>query len=89
MESFIKVYPNPASDHLTIEYSFSENQAGIFVMYDVLGKEVMNKILSANKKRAQFNLTQLNSGLFYYCIIANNNAIARDKIIIIKKESHQ
>jgi uncharacterized repeat protein (TIGR01451 family) len=55
------IYPNPASDRITIE--FGEETSGVLLLVDMTGKVVKTKMLSKDKK-AEIGLEGLSSGLY-------------------------
>ncbi len=76
LESFLKIYPNPASDYLVFE---SNEMIDNISIYDLQGKEVLNR--NASSINYRLNLHELKSGL-YLVGIEKNNQIYFRKIII-------
>lgn len=74
--SNFKVYPNPASDFITIE-SNSIEVSGI-AMYDILGKKVLSL---TSLKNNTIDVSNLNNGVYFLKINANGNSTTK-KIII-------
>jgi len=69
--SKLNVYPNPATDYITIE------QAGILRIFSMNGKEIWNdKVQTGN-----FNLSFLSKGI-YQLMLINEEKIATTKLII-------
>lgn len=68
-EHKIKVYPNPATNYLTIQYNLQNNSSVKIELYDILGKEV--KILlpetkqTADTYKNTWSLDELKSGLYF------------------------
>ncbi|MGK0378801.1 MAG: hypothetical protein ACJA1Z_002619 [Patiriisocius sp.] len=54
----ISLYPNPSNDFISIKGSIDTNQ---YIVYDILGKEVLNGTISENIK---INIQDLNSGIY-------------------------
>jgi hypothetical protein len=69
IEDIIKIFPNPATDYLTLEYNLTTASSFTFALYDVLG----NIIYQESKPQAY--------GYYYYTIptlnLANGMYIAR------------
>lgn len=65
----VVVYPNPASTQLTIEYNCGTE--GQFVLFNILGQEVMRSQLSSGRKKVSMLTNDLNKGVYTYkCIFA-------------------
>lgn len=78
-----KVYPNPAKDVLTIDYRLKSD--GYIVLYDLYGKEVRRKALSASNYSINIPINNIQSGLYLLRIHADDsddNFI--EKILITK-----
>jgi hypothetical protein len=73
----IFIYPNPASDNLIVEVS--ENGINsIFEVYDVQGKQIIQKIL--RKEKTSIDITDLASGI-YYVEVKTGDGIAVKKFV--------
>ncbi len=78
-KGLVKVYPNPASNFLTVE-NLQRFGSAKFVLYNSLGKEVLRSDIGNNKiKRIQ--LENLNNGLYLYRIVGNDKAQSGSLII--------
>lgn len=71
-----KIYPNPASDIITIESNNTELTS--IAVYDILGKEVLSQ---KELKNNRIDVSNLNNGVYFLKINANRNSITK-KIII-------
>jgi len=77
----IKLYPNPASDNLTIEYNNFENTNPINIkIYDITGKEVSNYSMIKNNAASQINISNFEAGV-YIITIQTQDKIIREKFI--------
>ncbi|MGM0612579.1 MAG: PKD domain-containing protein [Bacteroidota bacterium] len=80
-EEDIVIYPNPASDKISIELNTNHLQSVELFTFD--GKLLKEKSHSFDKKDiVQFNLQNLSSGIYYLKINLNERVI-RKKLIII------
>ncbi|WP_460220710.1 T9SS type A sorting domain-containing protein [Psychroserpens sp. MEBiC05023] len=70
------VYPNPTSTGFVNIVSVNNDETSVAV-YDILGKEVMNKTLTNNR----LNVASLNTGV-YILKISQNNASVTKKLVI-------
>ena len=73
-----QVYPNPASDAITI--SFDQELNGKLVIYNVLGAEAA--IQSVNGDKIEANITNLPAGSYFYRVIEGNKIRTSGKFII-------
>jgi hypothetical protein len=78
-----RVFPNPAKDHINIE--FNAEQPGIIVteLIDYTGRTVYKKTfsVSAGYNQKQIKMTSLSSGI-YYLRINNDKQIRTESIVI-------
>ncbi len=76
--SDISVFPNPASDFLTVE--FNDNN-GLFSLeiFDITGKKVLNQNLVSNAKIPVYNFRR---GLYFIKISDKEKIVHADKLIL-------
>ncbi|MBI2279896.1 MAG: DUF3494 domain-containing protein [Bacteroidetes bacterium] len=76
----ITIYPNPFSTSATIVLNdFSKSNTTELRMYDVLGKEMMNEVIT--KSTTTFDTSNLPSGVYFYRVIDNNKNVQSGKLI--------
>jgi hypothetical protein len=63
-----KVYPNPATDHLTIETGIAFLQPRDFILLDITGKQLLNKKLTPGEGKATINIDGLEPGMYIYIL---------------------
>lgn len=78
IENDIKVYPNPGSEEIFVETGSYNNCE--FVMYNLLGQEVVKQPITSFTK---IDINYLNNGTYFYRIIQGENVIKRDKLIVV------
>jgi len=79
-------YPNPASSLVSIKYDINDfSQKGRIIFYDVLGKSVKEVALNDKQGTATINISDLNTGIYFYKFIVDDKAIATKKIVISSK----
>lgn len=79
-------YPNPFNPATTITYSIPQNSLVTLKVYDVLGSEVaelVNGQVEAGIHKVNFNAYDLNSGIYFYTINADNFT-ATKKLMLVK-----
>ncbi|MDX2003627.1 MAG: T9SS type A sorting domain-containing protein [Chitinophagales bacterium] len=74
-----KVYPNPASDELSIE----SEKAGSFKVYNVLGVEVLSRQLFSNEK-INVSLTGISRGTYLYRFLGTDGHSFSGKIVVME-----
>jgi len=71
-----KVYPNPASSQVTVEWNYNEEKPTRLFLTDVAGRVVMElpsfKKISAGKMQVQFSTRQLKDGTYFVTLISDN-----------------
>ena len=79
-----KLYPNPTSDKVMLEYNLNEGETGSIQIYTITGIKVLNYDFTADKNALTFSTAQLKTGIYFYSIVVNNELRASDKLVIIK-----
>lgn len=78
------LYPNPAQDLFSIDFTISKPEYMTFELYDAQGKLVevlMRDWIKINQNTFQFSLRDLNTGIYFLKITGNNNTNITKKII--------
>lgn len=78
-ENNAKLYPNPASDFVTIEKNTSTKDL-FFELTDLNGRKILSRILDSNIK--QIELKNLEPGIYLYTIRNSNTVYKTDKLIM-------
>lgn len=81
-EAAFSIYPNPAKDHVTFE--FSKPSTGNYVIYlnDLLGKPIRQAELLAGSKSCQMDLKGLEKGIYVVEIETGEDIIAKKLFIL-------
>jgi len=77
-ENNINVFPNPTNSNITIEFN-NEFDNAEFILYDILGKVQITKIISG--KKIVINLDAISSGIYFYTLRGENFETFSGKII--------
>ncbi|MCW3104883.1 MAG: type sorting protein [Bacteroidetes bacterium] len=81
--SIAAAYPNPASSIASIKYDMNQYaQKGKIVFYDMLGKKVKEMELSDKQGVVKVDVSEFNSGVYFYSFIVNDKAIATKKLVV-------
>jgi hypothetical protein len=76
----VSIYPNPFNTSTTLLINdVSKINKAELKMYNVLGEEVLNEMLS--KQSNTFETGNLPSGIYIYKIISNNKVIQSGRLI--------
>jgi hypothetical protein len=79
--SNVKVYPNPVSDQLNVNYTLNKEVTMTIKIMDFLGNEVstlLSRKLPAGEQNATFTIgDSLNSGLYFIRFIAGNETVIK------------
>jgi len=83
---FNHCYPNPATDHSTIEFTMKRKGKVILSLCDADGRKQLS-LLNEEKKPGTYSietsLEALNPGIYFYCLKANSSVITK-KVSVVK-----
>lgn len=82
VDELVKVYPNPASTTVIIAYN--KEVDGIFTLFNVLGKKILQTTLSKHNSKTQIPLHDIASGVYHYEIQFGNEDKINGKLNILK-----
>jgi len=78
------LFPNPVQSELSINYKFSEEC--YFELLNVIGIKKMTVILDSGSRTKRINLTDFDSGVYFYSVVdRKRNRIKAGKLIVQKK----
>lgn len=83
-ENGVAVVPNPARDQAVLVLGQPLDQAGLLVLYDLAGKEVMRVDIPEAEPRTEFNTGTLASGLYQYRVQSGNAMVGHGKLAIVR-----
>ena len=81
LDTNFNMYPNPASNMVTISFNEVSNNISV-ILYDQLGRVVLNNDFENISNEIQLPLDKLNKGIYYVQIISNT--IKSTKKLIVK-----
>ncbi|MCX7833034.1 MAG: T9SS type A sorting domain-containing protein [Ignavibacteria bacterium] len=79
-------YPNPFNPNTKIQFSIPKSEYVTLSVYDILGREIknlVNKKLDAGNYEINFTAENLNSGVYFYKIVAGNYTESK-KMLLVK-----
>ncbi len=74
--SAVQLFPNPATDQLTIDFNQSEHNIEVVQIKDVTGKTIL-ELKNDDSKLIQVDITSLSNGLYQVVLQANDIQITR------------
>ena len=85
VDVFSNAYPNPANNTVSFDYNmpFDVNSASVAI-YNMMGQEVVRQDLNLGGSRVDFNVSDLNEGVYFYSLIVNNQTVKTNKFVVSK-----
>jgi hypothetical protein len=82
--SFSSAYPNPATNLVNFNYSIpsSYNDDAQVIIKNLLGDVVKIQSVEGRKGKVQINLTDLQSGVYFYTFRVNGNNFVTKKLVV-------
>jgi hypothetical protein len=83
--SVSEIYPNPASNFVSLDYELTSDvkQANVKV-FNLLGAEVKTANLESNGNKLRMDITDLESGIYFYSVIVNGDVYKTKKLVVQK-----
>ena len=82
--SNFKVYPNPTSQNVIVEYQITNDCDATFTFYNTIGQPVIIQSLSAKQNQVTIDLSKLAASMYHYKINCDDAILNFGKITIIK-----
>ena len=76
------IYPNPANNIINIKYNIKENEKACVIIYDIVGRERLKINLKSNINQVSININTLETGIYCYKYLVENNTTHTGKLII-------
>ncbi len=78
-----EIYPNPATDRLTVKIAGAHNRETTFALYNLNGSKVLEKKLYfGGSRKVTLSLDNLKPGVYIYKIVSENGAVSTGKIVV-------
>ena len=75
--SNLKVFPNPTSDLLTIEYALKQQQSLQIELLDVVGKVIYSEVKNTANGNTQFEMEHLSTGVYLLQLTTDQGVVSR------------
>lgn len=83
IENSLRAYPNPASENVNIDYSYSGNAVDLsLVVKNLMGAVVTRIPVSCNSNHVSLNLSDFTSGIYFYSLEADGKAVMTKKLLV-------
>lgn len=79
-----KIYPNPSSGSIFLEYNIKNTDVADISIYEMNGRLIKTYSISSKSTIFNINENELATGIYYYKISVNENLYQTDKIVILK-----
>ena len=80
--SGLKLYPVPADQYITLEYSDMRAEQAIVRLTNLTGSTVSEKAINPNQNKMQINSSGLDNGIYFISIYLDNRAVTTRKIVV-------
>lgn len=84
MVDAVRMFPNPATDKLTIEYDITNDCTLLLVLTDLAGKNVLSLQLNSAYTSADVSLHDIQQGMYLISLFMNVKEARHEKICVIK-----
>ena len=84
-ENPVKVFPNPATDQLSIQFTDIISNDAIIEIYGNMGNLVLCETMHAGNFIKVIDISKLNAGLYFYNINLNGTKVSSGKLTILNK----
>lgn len=76
-------YPNPASNYVDIDYNLpAEVESASIKVMSLLGSVVKESNITDSMGKLRLNVSDLNSGVYFYSVVINSEVIRTEKLIV-------
>jgi hypothetical protein len=77
MNEPVRIYPNPATDKLGIEFASEKTESIQYQITDVTGKVIMSQRLNAQEglNRNEINVSKISKGVYTLHVILNEKTV--------------
>lgn len=83
LNSSIKIFPNPTSNNANFRFSSPITEACYLYLYSSTGKQLVVNEIQKGITSLKVDLSNFNSGIYYYKIVSVSEVIGNGKILII------
>lgn len=78
----VNVYPNPAQDHVVIDYTLEGSEQSVFELKNILGQTVQTIKLQEGSHRVPLDISTLSNGPYFYSCTVNGSRVSSGKLVV-------
>ncbi len=78
------VYPNPAMNTFTLQYSFDEQRRAQVRVLDIMGRQMADAVISGEFGKITFDTQNWGQGTYFVQVQTAGNVLATQKVVIVK-----
>jgi len=78
------IYPNPVTGEANIDYIIKSGNKVTLTIFGITGNMLAEYTLSKDETHFSFNTKEFKSGIYFYQLQVDGNAIEQNKFLIIK-----
>ncbi len=82
--SFVGIFPNPASEKITIQYDLSFYSNARMEILDAQGRKLSNQNIDTKDYSLDINISNLMNGVYFINLFSDENLIRVEKFTVIK-----
>lgn len=77
------IYPNPATNFVKVDYKLPHQvEAARVKIVNLLGSVVKEQVVDTQNSSLQIDINDINSGIYFYSLIANGEVVSTSKLIV-------
>ncbi|MBS1781113.1 MAG: T9SS type A sorting domain-containing protein [Bacteroidetes bacterium] len=81
----LRVYPNPAKDHVTFEYSFDNLDGNLtLTVTNIVGQKIYEKDIPESVGKTEWDTRSVTSGVYTYKLMNGHSVLNVGKVVITK-----
>lgn len=77
----LNIFPNPVVDELSVNINSINENINEFIIYDLLGNEIMKQSVSGKANKITISTEGLNTGIYFINILTNKNRYVENIIV--------
>lgn len=78
----INVFPNPATDIITVDYDLDANENGSFEILNLVGNKVYSQNLDGNDGSVEVSVKSFASGIYFYVLKNKGEVLTTRKMVV-------
>ena len=80
----IRLYPNPASDKLMLEWNSDSIESGVLSIENIMGETVQKTKVISNTGAQEIDISKIQDGTYLLWVKQNSHTVYEGKVVIIK-----